>query len=101
MKNRLNNPINNKPNRGEMMKRAYGLSRVSTINQEHNTSIEHQREKIIQYSSLNNFDLIDVITDVCSGALQTRGGIEEIKSLIDEGKVDVVLIWNTSRDRYQ
>ena len=79
------------------MKRAYGLCRVSTINQEHNTSIEHQKEKISQYSNLNNFNLVDVITDVCSGGLETRDGIEEIKSLIDDGKVDVVLIWNTSR----
>ena len=79
------------------MKRAFGLCRVSTINQEHNTSIEHQREKISQYSNLNNFNLVDVITDVCSGAYETRNGIEEIKSLIDDGKVDVVLIWNTSR----
>ena len=97
MRNRLNNPTNNKPNRGEIMKRAYGLSRVSSINQEHNTSIEHQKEKIVQYSTLNNFNLIDVISDVASGALQTRDGIEELKSLIDDGKVDVVLIWNTSR----
>ena len=48
-------------NRSETMKRAYGLSRVSTINQEHNTSIEHQREKISQYSNLNNFNLVDVL----------------------------------------
>ena len=80
-----------------MMKRSYGMCRVSTINQEHNTSIKHQREKISQYSNLNNFNLVDVITDVCSGAYETRNGIEEIKSLIDDGKVDVVLIWNTSR----
>jgi len=36
-------------------------------------------------------------TDVCSGAYKTRNGIEEIKYLIDDGKVDVVLIWNPSR----
>ena len=56
MKNTPKQQINNNHNRGEIMKRAYGLSRVSTINQEHNTSIDHQREKISQYSNLNNFN---------------------------------------------
>jgi len=75
----------------------YGIVRVSTIGQEENTSIDFQTEKLTQYATLNNLHLKKVITDVCSGSYETRDGIDELKSLIDAGKVDVVLIWNTSR----
>ena len=75
----------------------YGIVRVSTIGQEENTSIQFQTEKLAQYATLNNLHLKKVITDVCSGSYETRDGIDELKSFIDDGKVDVVLIWNTSR----
>ena len=82
------------------MKNTFSLVRVSTILQtEENggTGIQFQTEKLSQYSTLNDFNLIKTITDVCSGGLETRDGIEELKSHIENGDVDIVLIWNVSR----
>ena len=81
-------------------KRAFGLSRISsTIQSEKNggTGLEFQSKKIKQYADLNDFILIKTITDVGSGGLSTRKGIEELKTHILNGDVDIVLIWNTSR----
>jgi len=78
----------------------YGLVRISShIQSEKNggTGVEFQSNKLSQYSTLNDFNLIKTITDVCSGGLETRDGIEELKLHIRNGEVDVVLIWNTSR----
>ena len=82
------------------MKNTFSLVRVSTtIQSEENggTGIPFQTEKLSQYANLNDFNLIKTITDVCSGGLETRDGIEELKSHIENGEVDVVLIWNVSR----
>jgi DNA invertase Pin-like site-specific DNA recombinase len=78
----------------------YGLVRISShIQSEKNggTSIQYQTEKIKQYSDLNDLHLEKVITDVCSGSYDSRDGITELKTLITNGKVDVVLTWSTSR----
>ena len=80
--------------------RAYGLVRVSTQLQteEHGgTGIQFQSEKLHQYSILNDFNLVKNISDVASGGLETRQGIEELKSHIENNDVDIVLIWNVSR----
>ena len=82
------------------MKNTFSLVRISTsIQSEENggTGVQFQTEKLSQYATLNDFNLIKTITDVCSGGLETRDGIEELKSHIENGKVDVVLIWNVSR----
>lgn len=84
----------------ENMKNTIGLVRISTILQtEENggTGVQFQTDKLTQYSNLNDFNLSRVITDVASGGLETRDGVEELKSLIETGGVDVVLIWNVSR----
>jgi DNA invertase Pin-like site-specific DNA recombinase len=83
-----------------MIMNTYGLVRISShIQSEKNggTGVEFQSNKLSQYSTLNDFNLIKTITDVCSGGLETRDGIEELKLHIRNGEVDVVLIWNTSR----
>ena len=82
------------------MSRAISLIRVSTLIQTEEmggTGVQFQTEKLSQYSTLNDFNLIKTITDVCSGGLETRDGIEELKSHIENGDVDIVLIWNVSR----
>ncbi|MDP7095585.1 MAG: recombinase family protein, partial [Candidatus Marinimicrobia bacterium] len=82
------------------MKNTFSLVRISTIIQsEENggTGIQFQTEKLSQYATLNDLNLIKTITDVCSGGLETRDGIEELKSHIENGDVDIVLIWNVSR----
>ena len=79
------------------MSNVISLIRVSTKLQSEGTGLEFQSEKIKQYSELNDFNIIKTISDVCSGGLETRDGIEELKSEIEKGGVDCVLIWNVSR----
>ena len=50
-----------------------------------------------QYAELHNLELVKVIQDVASGAIKNRDGIEEIKSEVRNGNVEVILIYNTSR----
>ena len=82
------------------MNRAVTLTRVSTILQsEENggTGIQFQTNKLEQYCKLNDLDHIKSITDIASGGLETREGIEELKTMIRSNMVDVVLVWNVSR----
>ena len=54
------------------MSRAISLIRVSTLIQTEEmggTGVQFQTEKLSQYATLNNLNLIKTITDVCSGAL--------------------------------
>lgn len=83
-----------------VMKNVIGLVRVSTDLQTEKhggTSIEFQKNKLVQYAELNDMDLTNVIVDVASGGLESRDGIEQLKSHIENGEVDVVLVWNVSR----
>jgi len=80
--------------------RVIGLTRVSTtLQSEENggTGIQFQTEKIRQYANFNDFDYIKTISDVASGGLETRQGIEELKTHIENREIDAVLIWNVSR----
>ena len=49
------------------------------------------------FSTLNDFNHIQTISDVASGGLSSRNGIEELKTLVETNRVDVILIWNVSR----
>jgi len=77
--------------------KTFGLARVSSHIQAKGTGLEFQTKKMTQYAELHDFELIKVIQDVASGALETRDGIEEIKSEVINGNVDVILVYNTSR----
>jgi len=82
------------------MKNTISLVRISTQLQTEEmggTGVQFQTEKLSQYARLTDLNLIKTITDVCSGGLETRDGIEELKSHIENGEVDIVLIWNVSR----
>jgi len=79
------------------MKKGYGIVRVSSLTQQDNTSLGFQTEQISNYTKLNNINLVEIISDTASGGLETRDGIEKVKSLILEGKVDSVLIMKVDR----
>ena len=77
--------------------KAFGLARISSHIQAKGTGLEYQSIKLTQYAELHELELVKVITDIASGALETRDGIKEIKAEIEKGNVDVILIYNTSR----
>jgi site-specific DNA recombinase len=82
------------------MKKSVGLLRISTeLQTEKNggTSLQIQHEKISQYIKLNDFEMVGMFEDVCSGGLETRDGIEKVIKLIKSKSVDVVLIYKVDR----
>ena len=84
----------------DIMKKAVSLVRISTtIQSEENggTGVQFQTEKLLQFSNLNDFQHIKTITDVASGGLETRDGVELLKIMIERNEVDIVMIWNVSR----
>ena len=82
----------------DLILNAVSLLRVSTQQQSDNgTSLQYQEEKLKQYSDLNDFNHYKTISDVASGGLETRDGLQQLEYEIENGNVDVVLIWNVSR----
>ena len=81
----------------EKIKKSVGLVRVSTVLQSDGSGLQFQTEKILQFGLLRDIEIDKIITDVCSGSVENRGGIKEVKTLVEEGVVDKVIIWNTSR----
>jgi site-specific DNA recombinase len=80
--------------------KSVGLVRVSSHTQDDlhgGTGLQFQQEKIKQYSKLHDIDLLDILSDVCSGSFDTRDGIDEVKRMVENGEIERVLIWNTSR----
>jgi len=81
----------------EETKKTIGLVRISTVIQSEGSGLQFQTEKILQYGLLRDIEVDKIITDVCSGSLESRDGIEELKSLIENDEVGKVVIWNCSR----
>jgi len=80
--------------------KSVGLVRISSVSQSEKyggTGIEFQSKKLQEYSNLMDLELVETIVDIASGGLAERDGITHLKEMIEEGKVDKVLIWNTSR----
>ena len=77
-----------------------GLLRVSSHTQDDihgGTGLQFQLEKVQQYVKLHDLNLIDIVSDVCSGSYDTRDGIDKVKLMIKNTDVNRILIWNTSR----
>jgi len=84
----------------DIKRKSVGLVRISSHTQDDlngGSGLQFQEEKITQYCELHDLDLVKVVSDICSGSFETRDGIDEVKSLIENGEVEVVVIWNTSR----
>ena len=77
-----------------MNTKAYGLIRVSTLNQKDNTSLEFQKKRIKDYCTLYNISLIDTIEETISGktTLECRGGILILQNMITNGECDIVIV---------
>ena len=71
------------------------FSRVSTLMQD----TDRQTEELKEYAFKMNYNLITVIEEQISGAKKNKERPELIKlmKLIDEGKVNKVLVWELSR----
>ena len=82
------------------MKKTFGIVRISSSTQNEKnggTGVEFQTNKLNQYAQFNDYEIGNIFVDEISGTVADREGITKLKGLINEGKVERVLIWNTSR----
>ena len=70
-------------------------TRVSTDRQGNDNQIAQLKE----YAEKSGWDIVDIITDVCSGgtAAEQRQGLSEVFSLANRKKFDVLLFWSLDR----
>ena len=79
------------------MKRAVAYQRISTISQMDGTGLEFQKSKLDAYVKYSEMNLVKTIEEVGSGANGDRDGLNQIKTMVENNEVDVVLVWNVSR----
>lgn len=70
-------------------------SRVSTDKQE----VENQIAQLKEYANRQQWEIVGVITDVCSGGKSAleRDGLKKVFSMAHQKKMDVVLFWSLDR----
>ena len=74
-----------------------GLIRVSSIGQKDNTSLENQKKMINEYCSIYSIELDDIIEEVYTGTTSDRDGLNYLKSLIEKGSVESVVVMKLDR----
>ena len=70
-------------------------SRVSTTDQ----TTENQILQLKEYAEKQNWDVINIKTDVCSGSKSAdeRTGLKEVFDLARRRKFDILLFWSLDR----
>ena len=76
-----------------------GYTRVSTDKQvEEGLSLEAQREKIVMFCKLHDFDLVEIIEDAgVSGKTLDRPGVQRALAMLDAGRADALVICKLDR----
>jgi len=74
-----------------------GLCRVSSVSQKDNSSIPHQKKMINDYCKMYNISVDEVISEVYSGTTSDRDGLNYLRELVDEGKVESVIVMKLDR----
>jgi site-specific DNA recombinase len=79
------------------MEKNIGLIRVSAASQRDNSSLKNQKNKIKQYCDFHELQIDSFIEEIESGGKETRIGLELLRSLVLEGSVTRVIVYNLSR----
>lgn len=80
-----------------MKNKCFGLVRVSSENQENNTSLKHQRESIKKYCDYHDIQLVEVVEEVYSGYKNDRDSIEYLKQKVESGECDSIIVKQVNR----
>lgn len=72
-------------------------ARVSTEKKEQNTSLERQVKEMKEFAQKNNYKIRSIIKEKHSGFNQKRKGIIKILELLENGKINIVIIQDSSR----
>src|ERR1039457_2604928 len=92
MKRQKSNVLLNAPSTA---KRVVVYSRVSTQDQDARNQIGQLKD----YAAAQRWDVVDAITDVCSGATSAseRAGLNEVMTLAHQRRFDILLFWSLDR----
>ena len=74
-----------------------GLIRVSSISQKENTSLSNQKKMINDYCSIYSIELDDIIEEVYTGTTSDRDGLNYLRSLVENRKVESVVVMKLDR----
>ena len=74
-----------------------GLTRISGMSQKDNSSISHQKKMIGDYCKMYNLELNEIITEVMTGTKSDRDGLNYLRELVDDGKVESVIVLKLDR----
>jgi DNA invertase Pin-like site-specific DNA recombinase len=74
-----------------------GLIRVSSIGQKDNTSLSNQKKMINEYCSIYSIELDEIIEEIYTGTTSDRDGLNHLKSLIENGDVESVVVMKLDR----
>ena len=74
-----------------------GITRVSSVGQKDNTSLSNQMRMIKDYCSVYSIQLDELIEEIYTGTTMDRDGLNRVKSLVDEGKVESVIVMKLDR----
>ena len=74
-----------------------GLIRVSSIGQKDNTSLENQKKMINEYCSIYSIELDEIIEEVYTGTTSDRDGLNYLRSLVENRKVESVVVMKLDR----
>lgn len=77
----------------EMSKRAILYSRVSTLDQKQNSSLERQLAVARQFAEKNDYQIVDEIKEIISGSfVQARSEFHRFLEMAADGKADVLIV---------
>ncbi len=74
-----------------------GYVRISSLDQLSNTSIANQKQKIEAYANAKGYTLKGVFEDTCSGATTKRDGLEKLRSRLEDGDINLVIVLKVDR----
>jgi len=73
------------------------LLRISSVSQKDNTSLENQKKMINDYCSIYSIEIDEVIEEIYTGTTSDRDGLNYLKSLIENGDVESVVVMKLDR----
>lgn len=79
-------------------KRTVLYTRVSTDEQaEHGYSLQSQLEECRRYAGIHGLTVIAEISDDRSGSILERPGLDRLRDMIDQGKIDALVVFSPDR----
>lgn len=78
--------------------RVYGYVRLSRDEDKEQNSLSNQKKILMDYAKQNGYNIVKIFQDDnVSGMTFDREGLDELKDLVEEGEVDILLVKDLSR----